>query len=122
MAPDDASVTFSVAEMLARTDTKNDERWGRVERKLDQIASQLAQKADQTHLDRLGQNVADLALNGSQTARAAAAETRELDGRLRAVETSNAVAQALARGRNALIGSVIAAAGSAAALMLALRH
>ena len=122
MPSDDVSVRFTVAEMLTRTEAKNDERWSRVERKLDEIGNRLGSKADRAHLDQLVQRITDLELNGTRTAREASAEVRDLDTRLRVAETSDAAAKAVARSRRSDMANVIALITAVAALILALRH
>jgi hypothetical protein len=120
--PGDPSVTFPVAEMLTRMDAKNDAGMARLEHKLDEISGRLDSKADQARVDQLSQQLVDLALNGSRTAREAAAEVHGLDSRLRVVETDGAVGKAIAQARASMIGTAIAIIAAAAAVILALRH
>lgn len=121
-SPEQPSVTIPVADMLTRMEASTAAGMARLERKLDEISDRLDSKADRSHLDQLVQRIADLELNGTRTAREAFAEARDLDIRLRASETSDAAAKAVARSRRSDLANVIAIIAAAAAVILALRH
>lgn len=110
MAPDDASVTYPIRDVLSR-----------IESKVDECLQRLDAKADRKTFDDLNQRFIDLTMNGSRTAKEAASQVHEVEARLRVVESTQAskeavsqalstVAQASSRARTAIMAAATSGA------------